>query len=73
MRFRKDKPADLAWARTVVTAWRDGHLTGTAEQLIAEIGGQFHPDFGPVLRSVLFTVDRHRARQITGATGEMVQ
>jgi hypothetical protein len=42
---------------------------GTADQLVAALGGRFHPDYGPALRSVLFTVDRHRARVVTGQVG----
>ena len=43
---------------------------GTAEDLIAAVGHQFHRDYGVVLRAVLFAVDRHRARQITGVAAE---
>ncbi len=57
---------DLDRARAAVTAWRDQHPAGTSEDLIAAIGGQFHQDYGAVLRAVLFAVDRHRAREITG-------
>jgi hypothetical protein len=31
----------------------------------AALGPEFHPDYGPVLRAVLFIHDRHQARQIT--------
>jgi len=72
VRFREDSPRDLDRARTTVAAWRDQNPAGTAEQLLAELGGQFHPDYGPVLRAVLFLADRHRARDITGATGKAV-
>ncbi len=57
---------DLDRARAAVTAWRDQHPAGTSEDLISAIGGQFHRDYGAVLRAVLFAVDRHRAREITG-------
>ncbi len=57
---------DLDRARAAVTAWRDQHPAGTSEDLIAAIGGQFHRDYGAVLRAVLVAVDRHRAREITG-------
>jgi hypothetical protein len=30
------------------------------------VGGQFHPDYGVVLRAVLFAVDSHWAREVTG-------
>jgi hypothetical protein len=43
---------------------------GTDEELVAAIGHQFHPDYGVVLRAVLFAVDRHQARSITGITIE---
>jgi hypothetical protein len=70
VRFREDKPEHLERARVEIAAWRDLNPQGTADQLIAEIGDRFHKDYGPVLRSVLITVDRHRARQITGISGE---
>ena len=66
MRFREDSPEDLARARTAVTAWRVRNPEGTPEQLVAALGDQFHRDYSPVLRAVLFAVDRHRARGITG-------
>jgi hypothetical protein len=70
MRFREDNPADLIRARIAVTAWRDQNPAGTSDELIAAVGRQFHPDYGVVLRAVLFAVDSHRAREVTGiATG----
>ena len=66
MRFREDNPRELARARTAVAAWREQNPAGTAGQLTAALGGQFHRDYGPVLRAVLFAVDRHQARNITG-------
>ena len=53
VRFREDNPADLAWARTAVTAWRDQHPAGTSDELVAAVGRQFHRDYGVVLRAVL--------------------
>jgi hypothetical protein len=44
------------------------HPTGTPDELIAPVGRQFHRDYGVVLRAVLFTVDRHRAPELTGVT-----
>ena len=61
MRFREDNPADLARARTAVTAWRDQNPAGTGDELAAAVGRQFHPDYGAVLGAVLFAVDGHRA------------
>ena len=70
MRFRDDNPADLTRARAAVAAWRDRNPAGTGDELVAAVGRQFHPDYGVVLRAVLFAVDRHRAREVTGiATG----
>ena len=70
MRFREDNPADLGRARAAVAAWREQNPAGTGEDLIAAVGQQFHRDYVVVLRAVLFAVDRHRARQITGVTPE---
>jgi hypothetical protein len=70
VRFRDDTTADLVQARTAVTAWRDQNPAGTGDELVAAVGRHFHPDYGVVLRVVLFAVDRHRAREVTGiATG----
>ena len=72
MRFREDNPADLARARTAVTAWRDQNPAGTSGELVAAVGRQFHPDYGVVLRAVLFAIDRYQAREVTGiATGHL--
>ena len=72
MRFRDDNPADLARARAAVMAWRDQNPAATSDELVAAVGRQFHPDYGVVLRAVLFAVDRLRAREVTGiATGHL--
>ena len=72
MRFRDDNPADLARARSAVTAWRDQNPAGTGDELVSAVGCQFHPDYGVVLRALLFAADRHRARELTGiATGHL--
>jgi len=70
VRFRDDNPADLTQARTAVTAWRDQNPAGTSDELVTAVGHQFHRDYGVVLRAVLFAVDRHRAREVTGITAE---
>jgi hypothetical protein len=67
MRFRDD-PAELARARAAVADWREQYPAGNAEELIAAIGQRFHRDYGVVLCAMLFAVDRHRARQVTGVT-----
>lgn len=66
MRFRDDNPAELARAKAAVAAWREQNPAGTGEDLIAAVGHQFHRDCDVILRAVLFAVDRHHARQITG-------
>ena len=68
MRFREDKPGDLDRARAAVAAWREQHPQGTDEQLVADLGGQFHPDYAVVLRAVLFAVDSHGAKITTGVS-----
>ena len=70
MRYRDDTPELLARARTTVTDWRDQNPAGTGEELVAAIGDQFHRDYGVVLRALLFVVDRHRARHVTGIPPE---
>jgi hypothetical protein len=66
MRFCED---DLARARAAVREWRAEHPEGTAAQLVDEVGARFRPDWAPVLRAILFVVDRHAARVVTGITG----
>jgi hypothetical protein len=66
VRFRDEKPGDLDRARAAVAAWRDSHPAGTADDLVAAVGPAFHPEWAVVLHGVLFALDRHRARRITG-------
>jgi hypothetical protein len=66
VRFRDEKPGDVERTREVVRGWRAANPQDTPEQLLADVGHQFHSDWAPVLRSVLITVDRHRAREVTG-------
>jgi hypothetical protein len=65
VRFREDKPEDLDRARTAAREWRQGHPAGTAEEFVADVGGRFHKDYGPVLRAVLYA-DSHGAKITTG-------
>jgi hypothetical protein len=58
MRFREDKPADLSRGRAAVAQWREQNPAGTADQLTAALGPQFHSDYGPVLRAMLFRFDQ---------------
>ncbi len=66
VRFRNERPEDLQAARAVVAAWRQQNPAGTTEQLIDAVGAQFRDDWGPVLRAVLYVVDKHAARAICG-------
>jgi hypothetical protein len=66
VRFSDD---ELARARATVREWRAEHPGGTAAQLVDQVGTRFHPDWVPVLRAMLFVVDRHAARAVTGITG----
>ena len=66
MRYREEKPTDLARARDAVAAWRHQNPAGTAEELVAVVGRQFHRDYAVVL----FAIDRHRAHQVTGLATE---
>lgn len=68
MRFREDRPEDLARARVEVAAWRAQHPAGTAGELVTAIGHRYHFDYGPVLRAVLFAVDSHGAKIMTGVS-----
>ncbi len=70
MRFRDETLGDLDLARAAVAAWRAAHPAGTEAQLLADLGGQFHPDWGVVLRATLFAVDRHQAHEVTGVITE---
>jgi len=58
VRVRADSTEELARARAAVAEWREQHPEGTGEELVAALGGQFHPDHGPVLRGMLFAADR---------------
>jgi hypothetical protein len=62
VRFRDDNAEDLDRARAAVRKWRAEHPQGTA----GELGGQFHPDYEPVLRGVLAALELHGDRIITG-------
>jgi hypothetical protein len=73
VRFRDNKPDDLERARTAVREWRQLHPQGTGGELVDDLGAQFHPDYGPVLRAVLFAVDSHGAKIATGVSIEEIR
>ena len=68
MKYREDKPGGLDRARAAVAAGREQHPQGTDEQLVVDLGSQFHPDYGVVRRAVLFAVDSHGAKSTTGVS-----
>ncbi len=69
MRFHEDKAADLERARAPVAEWREQNPAGTQDQLTAALDAQFHPDYGPVVRAVLFALDqRPRVAQRRGTS-----
>ena len=68
MRYRDDKPETLERARTAVAAWREQHPDGTYEQLVYDLGPDFPDGYGPVLRSVLFSIELHQAKIATGVS-----
>jgi hypothetical protein len=68
VRYRDDKPEYLVRARAVVAAWRGQHQQGTYEQMVADLGPDFPEGYAPVLRSVLFVIERHEAKIVTGVT-----
>ncbi len=41
-----------------------------ARPFVAAHGDQFHPDYSPVLRAMLFAADRHSARTLIGVMTE---
>jgi hypothetical protein len=66
MRYRDSNSSDLDRARAAVAQWRARNPQGNADQLIAGVVGVFPADYGVVLRSILFALDRHLARVATG-------
>jgi hypothetical protein len=66
MRYRENRLEDLMRARAAVAACRGQYPRGTGEQLVEDLGGQFHRDYGVVLRAVLFAVDSHAAKITAG-------
>lgn len=73
MRYREDNLADLDRARVAVAEWREAHPGGTADQLVADVGPQFHRHYAVVLRGVLFSVDRGRDLRPAGDTDDCVE
>ncbi len=74
MRYREGNPADLDRARLAVAEWRETHPDGTADQLVADIGAQFHRNYGVVLRGVFFAAqDRASRTRLADAIEDCVE
>jgi hypothetical protein len=67
---RQSPGADAGALRGAAGAALDSHTRPDSAELITAIGHEFHRDYGVVLRALLFVVDRHRARQVTGIPAE---
>jgi hypothetical protein len=68
VRFREDKPADLARARAAVAAWHEKNPRGIADDMVADLGSDFNKDYAPVLRSVLFALELWNTKVTTGVS-----
>jgi hypothetical protein len=68
VRFREDSEEEHARARDGVREWRAANPDGTPDEMAAELGPRFHPDYGPLLRAVLFRTDLRDAKVTTGIT-----
>jgi hypothetical protein len=49
---------ELAAARAAVADWREQHPEGTEDQLVAALNPGPDPDYGLMLRAMLFAIDR---------------
>jgi hypothetical protein len=71
VRWRDLKTADLVRAREAVATWRADHPQGTADEMVGAVGSAFRDEgWSVVLRGILFAVDRHNARNLTGIITE---
>jgi len=74
VRYREDNPVDLDRARVAVAEWREAHPDGTADQLVGDIGPQFHRNYAVVLRGVFFAAqDRASRTRLVDATEDCVE
>jgi hypothetical protein len=67
MRFREDKAEDRTRARAEVATWREQHLDGTVEEMLAALGPRFHKDYSPLLRVAFFRAGERRAGEGAGS------
>jgi hypothetical protein len=68
MRFREDTENDRVRSRDAVRAWRDEYPDGSPEEMLTALGPQFHADYGPALRALLFRADLRDAKVTAGVT-----
>jgi hypothetical protein len=54
--------------REAVKAWREENPDGSPAEMVTALGGDFHRDYGPVLRAMLFRADLRDAKVTTGIT-----
>jgi hypothetical protein len=58
----KDTPKEQDRARTAVAEWRAANPGGTLDQMIEATGGDFHQDYGPLLRGTWHLLADREAR-----------
>jgi hypothetical protein len=51
-----------------VKNWRAANPDGTPDEMAADLADGFDPDYGPLLRAVLFRTDLRDAKVTTGIT-----
>ena len=67
-RWRDENAEELDRLRAAVREWREANPDGHPDEMVAALGGQFRPDWEPVLRSVLFRIDLRDTHVTTGVT-----
>jgi hypothetical protein len=68
VRFREDTEAERSRARDAVRAWREENPDGSLDEMLAAVAPDFHKDYGPLLRAVLFRADLRDAHVTPGIT-----
>ena len=67
MSSRRDTPNEQDRARDAVAGWRAANPDGTAGQMLTEIGGDFHRDYGPLLRGTWHLLEDREEQDRTNA------
>lgn len=65
----KDTPREQDRARTAVAGWRSANPGGTVEEMVGAIGGDFHKDYGPLLRGTWHLLADRGERDRQGGDG----